>query len=61
MKRVEAIIAMEKLPRVREALARNGVGDVAVDFALSKLKIGVVDASITRLVALTIELAARRW
>jgi nitrogen regulatory protein PII len=61
MKKVEAIIGASKLEGVRDALAQIGVGDVAVEPYLSKLKIGViVSDEITPQVVNTIESAARR-
>jgi nitrogen regulatory protein PII len=61
MKKVEAIIGASKLDGVRDALAQIGVGNVAVEPYLSKLKIGViVSDEITPQVVNTIESAARR-
>ena len=61
MKKVEAIIRASKLDRVRDALAQIGVGNLAVEPHLSRLKIGVIVADeITPQVVNTIESAARR-
>jgi nitrogen regulatory protein PII len=61
VKRVEAIIKPSKLATVRDALAQIGVSEVALEPALSKLKIGVVvsDENVPQVVS-TIELAVRR-
>jgi nitrogen regulatory protein PII len=61
MKKVEAIIRASKLDSVRDALAQIGVGNVAVEPHLSKLKIGViVSDEISPQVVNTIESAARQ-
>ena len=61
MKKVEAIIRASKLDSVRDALAQIGVGDIAVEPHLSRLKIGVIVADeITPQVVNTIESAACR-
>jgi nitrogen regulatory protein PII len=61
MKKVEAIIRASKLDSIREALAQIGVGAVAVEPYLSKLKIGVIVADeMTTEVVNVIEYAARR-
>jgi DNA-directed RNA polymerase specialized sigma24 family protein len=61
MKRVEAIIKPSKLATVRDALAQIGVGEIAVEPASSKVKIGVIvsDENAPQVVS-TIELAVRR-
>jgi nitrogen regulatory protein PII len=61
MKKVEAIIRSSKLDSVRDALAQIGVGDIAVEPYLSKLKIGVIVwDEITSQVVDTIEAVARQ-
>jgi nitrogen regulatory protein PII len=61
MKKVEAIIRASKLESARDALAQIGIGDVAVEPHLSKLKIGViVSDETTPQVVNTIESASRR-
>ena len=60
MKKVEAIIRASKLSRVRDALARIDVGNVAVKRDVSKVRIGViVSDEIAPQVVSTIESAAR--
>ena len=61
MKKIEAIIRASKLDGIRDALAQIGVGAVAVEPHLSKLKIAVIVADeMTTEVVNTIEYTARR-
>jgi nitrogen regulatory protein PII len=61
MKKVEAIIQASKLDNVKDALAQIGVGSVAVEPRLPRVKIGViVPDEITQQVVNAIESAARQ-